>query len=163
MPLPPIYSDNLNVVFIGTEPGKISLETGHYYANPRNSFYKDLYSANFIPKIIKPTEDQTLPNFYIGLDDVYDDPEALKKRLEQFKPSSICFNSKDALLRFLGVDSTKRLKDWAGKKAGALLTLPWSPLIWALYDSSGIAIKYHNLRLALLLELREIIRETFIY
>ncbi len=94
MPLEPVYGSNLKVVFVGTEPGKVSLKTGHYYSNKRNSFYKDLKESGFTPKTHKPEEDRILPQHYcIGLDDVYNNPQNLTSRLEKHKPRAVCLSS----------------------------------------------------------------------
>ena len=50
------------------------------------------------------------------------------------KPQAICFNSKEALERMAGF-SLKR-KPWLGNFAAEYLVFDWSPIIWALNDSS---------------------------
>jgi len=158
MTLLPIYDNNLKVIIIGTEPGQLSIETGHYYSDPRNSFYRDLHLTGFLPRLIHPSECLSLPNYNIGLDDVYNDPEALEIRLESFKPLSVCFNSKEALCRFLKISNTQRLKNWAGESAGKWVSFSWKPIVWALYDSSGIAIRYHKERIV---QLRRLYKKLF--
>ena len=43
--LPPLLRPGLKVVLVGTEPGSESLRTKSYYANSRNSFWRDLHAA----------------------------------------------------------------------------------------------------------------------
>jgi G:T/U-mismatch repair DNA glycosylase len=150
MALTPIYGEDPLIAFIGTEPGQLSLEKGHYYSDPRNSFYKDLYASGFLPRVFKPTEDSLLADYNIALDDVCDDPESLHERLEIYRPRSVCFNSKEALCRYLKISNPKSLTKWRGELAGEWASFNWKPLIWALFDSSGKAIQYHKKRVALL-------------
>jgi len=153
MALTPIYGESPFIAFIGTEPGQLSLEKGHYYYDPRNSFYKDLYVSGFLPRIFKPTEDSLLAGYHIALDDVYDDPESLHERLKVYRPSSVCFNSKEALCSYLKISNPKSLTRWRGELAGEWANFNWKPLVWAVFDSSGSAARYQKKRIALLKEL----------
>ena len=76
MQLPPLLTTGIPVVFVGTEPGRESLARQHYYANPRNQFYKHLHETGFTPRQFAPADFHDLLDEGIGLDDVYDDPEA---------------------------------------------------------------------------------------
>lgn len=51
---PPVVDSNSRIIILGTMPGKISLETGEYYANPNNNFWF------FISKI---TSENDLSNY----------------------------------------------------------------------------------------------------
>jgi|JRYD01.1.fsa_nt_gb hypoxanthine-DNA glycosylase len=41
---PPIIDKNTKILVLGTMPGDMSLRTGEYYANPRNQFWKLIFS-----------------------------------------------------------------------------------------------------------------------
>lgn len=152
MPLDPLLNPKVKVVFIGTEPGKKSLQVGHYYANSRNSFYKDLKESGWTSRLYSFAEDaRLLEDHNIGLFDVYGAPEALIKTIEPYKPPIVCFNSKGALRAFCGRNI--RPNGWTGCGASAYAQFSWNPVAWALYDSSGIASRYHVQRIELLRQL----------
>jgi double-stranded uracil-DNA glycosylase len=113
--LAPLLSDELAVVFVGIEPGQESLRTGHYYADGRNRFYADLAATRFTPRQLVAMQDRDLLSHGIGLDDVYDDPDALRTRIESARPQSVCFNSKAALERF----AERKLPSHVWRGAGA--------------------------------------------
>jgi double-stranded uracil-DNA glycosylase len=68
--LPPLLRPGLKVVFVGTEPGAESLRIQSYYADSRNSFWRDLHAAGLIPTVLAPWSFQRALDFGIGLDDV---------------------------------------------------------------------------------------------
>jgi G:T/U-mismatch repair DNA glycosylase len=149
--LPPLLDDEVMVVFVGTEPGTVSERIRHYYAGTGNSFYGDLKKTGWTDIEYSPEEDTLLlRNHHIGLDDVYNNKQALASRLQQYEPQIVCFNNKEALKRYSNV----RIKDqWAGPNASRYAQFPWNPIVWALYDSSARARYYHQKRLELLKEL----------
>ena len=151
--LEPLLAPNLDVVFVGTEPGPTSARQGDYYANPANTFYADLYAAGFTPRQLRPQQYRVLLSNGIGLDDLYGDPGALRRRLEEAAPRAICFNSKGALERFAGHD----ISDWAGTAAGSHVRLG-SAIIWAVPDSSPRAYRHQERRVRLLRQLHERLR-----
>jgi hypothetical protein len=60
--------------------------------------------SGFTSRQLRPDEFRDLPSYGIGLDDVYDNPGALRERLESARPRAVCFNSSEALRRFAGRD-----------------------------------------------------------
>ena len=106
--LPPILASGLDVIFVGTEPvmGGRSLEVGHYYADPRNTFWRTLWHSGWTSRTLSAWDDVGLPSIGIGLTDVYQDPRGLRERLERHRPGAVCFNSREALARYSGMDAT---------------------------------------------------------
>jgi G:T/U-mismatch repair DNA glycosylase len=148
--LPPLLAPGLKVVFVGTEPGPESLRTQSYYANRRNSFWKDLHSVGLVSIVLEPADFRDALDFGIGLDDVYDDPAGLRRRLVAASPRAVCFNSKAALVRMA---EEQVVPPWSGANASRWVALP-SMLVWALPDSSPTASAYRTLRLNDLKELK---------
>ncbi len=64
--LPDIISDNLNILFVGYNPGTLSAATGHHYANKSNRFWKLLYESGLTPYKLDPEEDMRLLDFGYG-------------------------------------------------------------------------------------------------
>jgi len=136
--LPPLLKQDLAVVFVGTEPGRLSIQTQCYYANPTNAFYKHLAEAGFTPSQLAPLEFRRLLDYGVGLDDVYSDADALRARLESASPGAVCFNTKEALRRFAGVRQLR--PPW--RREAARRHAKVGQLTWALSDSSWEASRY---------------------
>ena len=127
--LPPLLASGLRVVFVGTEPGPMSLRLGEYYADATNRFYQHLALTKFTPRRLSAADCWRLPDYGIGLDDVYDDPEGLRSSMEAVTPRAICFNSGGALSRIVDprpvgrlwrgqpLPSTQSLTCWSGRQA----------------------------------------------
>lgn len=115
--LPDILDEGLRVVFVGTAVGNTSARRGHYYSNPQNTFYEELYKAGLTPKRLLPEEDRILLSYGIGLTDLVKDfhtsndstinngtlssgIDSFCKKLKRFKPAWICFNGKKAYKAF---------------------------------------------------------------
>jgi TDG/mug DNA glycosylase family protein len=117
-PLPDYLAPDLKLLFVGINPGFISAAAGHYYANPRNSFWRLLYEADLTPVQLKPEEDHRILEFGFGLTDMVKRPSrgASDLRTREFqtnrqrllsivtrhKPKAICFNSKISFEGFFG-------------------------------------------------------------
>ena len=135
MSLPPLLAQGLDVVFVGTEPGNESERLRCYYANRSNRFYQHLFDTGFTPVVLSPTQFRELLSHGIGLDDVYDDPIALRQRLVAAAPRAVCFNSRDALARFAGLRNKDVKPRWRREAARRYAELPVG-LLWATGDSS---------------------------
>ncbi|KAF9226158.1 DNA glycosylase [Gyrodon lividus] len=65
----------LDVVFCGINPGYMSAETGHHFANPTNHFWRCLHRSGMTSTLVSPSEDHSLPErFNIGLTNLVDRP-----------------------------------------------------------------------------------------
>ena len=56
--LPDILAANLQVVFCGINPGRVSAAAGAHFANPRNDFWRLLHDAGFTPHLVDPLAEQ---------------------------------------------------------------------------------------------------------
>ncbi|WP_213772746.1 mismatch-specific DNA-glycosylase [Bradyrhizobium sp. dw_78] len=115
--LPELLRPELSVIFCGTAAGTVSAKAGAYYANPRNKFWSILHESGLTPVKLNPQEFGRLLDYNIGLTDLVkdahgndgvvrrataDDREALRMKIERFKPSFLAFTSKNAGKQFLG-------------------------------------------------------------
>ena len=117
-PLPDYLAPGLKLLFVGINPGLISAAAGHYYANPRNPFWRLLYEADLTPEPLTPDQDFRMPELGYGLTDIVKRAsrgagnlrwsefqggrERLVSLIEKFKPRAVCFNSKTAFEGFFG-------------------------------------------------------------
>ena len=71
MPKQPLLPDHLrpelNIVFVGINPGRRSAELGHHYAGHSNRFWKLIYDANLVPEPLSYRDDGRLPEWGLGL------------------------------------------------------------------------------------------------
>ena len=68
--LPPIVAPDLTVLFVGINPGLRSAEVGHNFARPGNRFWGALHASGFTPRLLKPEEDVTLPEYGLGITNI---------------------------------------------------------------------------------------------
>ena len=115
--LPDVLTDGLDVVFCGTAAGKYSAKVGHYYAHPRNRFWKALHDAGFTDRQISPCDYRDLLNHKIGLTDLIKDKAGpdrevvnadlekarknLSRKIEKYQPKVIAFTGKQPAEQFL--------------------------------------------------------------
>ncbi|KIJ15194.1 hypothetical protein PAXINDRAFT_47970, partial [Paxillus involutus ATCC 200175] len=65
----------LDVVFCGINPGYMSAETGHHFANPTNHFWRCLHRSGMTSTLVSPSEDYLLlERFNIGLTNLVERP-----------------------------------------------------------------------------------------
>jgi TDG/mug DNA glycosylase family protein len=134
-PLPDYITPALKLLFVGINPGLISAAAGHYYANPRNFFWRFLHESGLTPARLTPEEDSRLPSFGYGITDIVKRPSngasdlafkefvAGRRRLEQivqqFKPKAVCFNGKTAFAGYFGKAVCEQFGPQPARLAGA--------------------------------------------
>lgn len=74
--LPDHIGPNLQVLFVGINPGLRSAEVGHHYAGHSNRFWKLLYDSRCIPIPLTYQDDWRLPEWGYGLTNIVDRPTA---------------------------------------------------------------------------------------
>lgn len=125
----------LRLLFVGINPGLISAAAGHYYANPRNAFWRLLHEGGLTPVRLRPDEDARMPAFGYGLTDIVKRPSRragdvkpaefvagrrrLARLVERAKPRAVCFNGKTAFEGAFGTEACRRFGPQAVRLAGA--------------------------------------------
>lgn len=115
--LPDYLAPNLRVVMIGINPSIYSVERGHYYANPRNRFWKAFNAAQLAAKPLFPETDHQALNEGIGFTDLVKRPTRsmselrapdytegsvlLKRKLLHYRPKTVCFSGLTAFAYYL--------------------------------------------------------------
>ena len=106
--LPDILEDDLDILFVGINPGTYSAKVGHYYAHPANRFWPMLYRSGIVPTPLAPKDDWKLPRFRIGVTDLVKRTtsgshdlssselkkggEILQKKISYYRPKVVCLN-----------------------------------------------------------------------
>jgi TDG/mug DNA glycosylase family protein len=65
--IPDVLGSDLEVVFVGINPGLWSGAVGHHFARPGNRFWKALQGSGFTERLLSPLEDATLLERNLGL------------------------------------------------------------------------------------------------
>jgi len=65
--IPDVLRPDLDVVFVGINPGLWSGAVGHHFARPGNRFWKALRGSGFTDRLLSPFEDATLLDWNLGL------------------------------------------------------------------------------------------------
>lgn len=105
--LPDYLAPNLEIVFVGLNPGTYSDRVGHYFARSTNLFWTALYESGLIREPLTPQDDARMPSFGYGLTDLVaratanvdalypsefvSGGAALRRRLEPLAPRIVCF------------------------------------------------------------------------
>jgi mismatch-specific thymine-DNA glycosylase len=69
-PLPDLLRPGAPLLIVGSNPGIRSAAAGHYYAHPRNPFWRLLHEAGLTPHRLRPEEDGLLPGLGIAITDI---------------------------------------------------------------------------------------------
>jgi double-stranded uracil-DNA glycosylase len=65
--VPDVLAPDLDVVFCGINPGRVSAAAAAHFANPRNDFWRLLHDAGFTPRLVAPAEQFEVLRYGIGL------------------------------------------------------------------------------------------------
>ena len=65
--IPDVLGPDLDVVFVGINPGLWSGAVGHHFARPGNRFWKALHGSGFTDRLLSPFEDASLLERNLGL------------------------------------------------------------------------------------------------
>ncbi len=68
--MPDVVADGLDVLFCGINPGLMTAATGHHFARPGNRFWPVLHLSGFTPRLLKPSEQDELLSYGLGITNV---------------------------------------------------------------------------------------------
>jgi len=160
-----ILTEGLDVIISGFNPSMVSWNKGYHYANPVNNFYRLLFQAGFTPRLLKPEEDVTLPQYGIGLTNfVVNIPSAnesavpasvyragriaLEEKVTRYQPKIVSFNGLKLYSYYFG----KKLPDF-GLQTETIAGCP----LFVTPSSSGAANMYFERRRELYTELKQLV------
>ena len=106
--LPDYLQEDLDIVFVGINPGRYSAEVGHYFATPRNRFWPAINRSGLLSEHLDASTDHRILRHGIGSTDLVKRPSSsvsqlraadyrrwapvLKEKLERFQPLIVCFH-----------------------------------------------------------------------
>ena len=114
--LPDLLAPGLELVICGSAAGARSAALGLPYAHPGNRFWRTLHAVGLTPRLLRPEQYRELLGHGIGLTDMAkfyagadagirpadDDPQAVRRKIEDCRPRALAFNGKRAATRFFG-------------------------------------------------------------
>jgi TDG/mug DNA glycosylase family protein len=106
--LPDLLDGDVDLLFVGINPGMKSARVGHYYAGPGNLFWRCLYESGLTSELLTPQQDRRVREWGIGITDCVkratrnasevrpqefrEAAEALVRKIERCAPRLVCFN-----------------------------------------------------------------------
>ena len=115
--LPDHLRPGLDIVLIGLNPSTRSVQAGHYFANPRNRFWRAISASRLIGRKVGPEDDAALLDNGIGFTDVVKRPTPqasgltaadyrrdaplLREKLLEYAPAIACFHGATAYRAYL--------------------------------------------------------------
>lgn len=68
--LPDYLAPNLDIIFVGINPGLYSDQVGHYFARKQNTFWTALNDSGIVRQPLGPRDDYRIVDFGLGLTDL---------------------------------------------------------------------------------------------
>lgn len=68
--IPDIVAPDLQVIFVGINPGLYSAAVGHNFARPGNKFWPAIFRAGFTDRLLSPFEEQELLRYGCGITNI---------------------------------------------------------------------------------------------
>ena len=115
--LPDYLAPGLDIVLVGINPSAYSVAVGHYFANPRNRFWRAFNTSGLAPQELGPEDDLRMPEYGIGFTDVVKRPTpqasglkaadyrewcpVLREKLLHYRPLIACFHGLTGYKAFL--------------------------------------------------------------
>lgn len=116
--LPDFLRPDLDLVFIGINPGTRSAAAGHHYAGPANQFWPLLHESGLVSEPLTWHDDARVLEWGIGLtnmvarsspgladlslDELRAGARSLRRKLLRYRPALACFNGKRIYEVFAG-------------------------------------------------------------
>ena len=115
--LPDYLKPGLDIVLVGLNPSLRSVEVGHYFATPRNRFWRAINSSGLLAEPLDTYTDYKMVEHGIGLTDIVKRPTrgasdlraadyrewapVLREKLERYEPMVVCFHGAVAYRNYL--------------------------------------------------------------
>jgi double-stranded uracil-DNA glycosylase len=144
-----VIRPNLDVLFVGINPGLWSGATGHHFARPGNRFWRAIHEAGLTPVLLSPDRQRELLDHRLGVinlvnrttaraDELSDEElcagvAPLVAKVERYRPLKVAF---------LGVSTYRTAFGRPRAKIGRQLELIAASEVWVLPNPSGLNAHY---------------------
>src|SRR6266550_3383839 len=103
--VPDLIRPNLDVLFVGINPGLYTAAVGHHFARPGNRFWPALHAAGFTDRVLSPFEELELLELGYGItnfvgratagadeltdDELTDGAKAVERKVQRHRPAAL--------------------------------------------------------------------------
>ncbi|MFD7296296.1 G/U mismatch-specific DNA glycosylase [Streptomyces sp. NPDC059897] len=143
--VPDVVASGLRVLFCGINPGLMTAVTGHHFARPGNRFWPVLHLSGFTPRQLKPSEQEELLSYGLGITNVVARATARADELsaEEYREGGRLLEEKVARLtpRWLAVVGVTAYRSAFGEpkaRIGPQERTIGGARVWALPNPSGL-------------------------
>ncbi|MEB8344216.1 G/U mismatch-specific DNA glycosylase [Streptomyces endophyticus] len=143
--VPDVVASGLRVLFCGINPGLMTAATGHHFARPGNRFWPVLHLSGFTPRQLKPSEQQELLSYGLGITNVVARATARADELsaQEYREGGRVLAEKVAELRprwlaVVGVTAYRSAFGEPKAKIGPQERTIGGARVWALPNPSGL-------------------------
>ncbi|MCX4834024.1 G/U mismatch-specific DNA glycosylase [Streptomyces sp. NBC_01016] len=143
--VPDVVASGLRVLFCGINPGLMTAATGHHFARPGNRFWPVLHLSGFTPRQLKPSEQQELLSYGLGITNVVARATARadELRAEEYREGGRLLEERVALLRptwlaVVGVTAYRSAFGEPKAQIGPQERTIGGARVWALPNPSGL-------------------------
>ena len=147
--IPDLVAHDLQVLFVGINPGLYSGATGHHFARPGNRFWPALHGAGFTPRLMAPDETEALLALGIGITNVVNRttataaelrPEELRAGGERLRRTVATWRPRTVAV--LGVTAFRAAFEAPAARLGRQPTPIDETPVWVLPNPSGLNAHY---------------------
>ncbi|HVX22469.1 MAG TPA: G/U mismatch-specific DNA glycosylase [Acidimicrobiales bacterium] len=105
--VPDVIGPDLDVLFCGINPGRLSGATGHHFAHPGNRFWKALEASGFTDRRLRPDQQHQMLDYGLGItnlagrttataaeltrDELRDGAAILEDKVARYRPKVVAF------------------------------------------------------------------------
>jgi len=147
--VPDIVAPNLNILFIGINPGLYSGAIGHHFARPGNRFWPALQRAGITPRLFTPREERELLKSGIGITNIVNRTTTAASELSRKelaaggrRLTAKIKRLKPRIVAFLGIDAYRTAFGVRQVHIGLQPDAIGSARIWVLPNPSGLNAHY---------------------
>ncbi|KAF3469518.1 G/U mismatch-specific DNA glycosylase [Streptomyces sp. Tu 3180] len=143
--VPDVAADGLRVLFCGINPGLMTAATGHHFARPGNRFWPALHRSGFTPRLLRPSEQEELLSYGLGITNVVARATARADELsaEEYREGGRLLALKVTRLRprwlaVLGITAYRVAFDDRTARVGPQARTIGDTRVWVLPNPSGL-------------------------
>ena len=147
--IPDVLAADLQVLFVGINPGLYSGATGRHFARPGNRFWPTIHRAGFTPRLLAPDEPEALLVLGIGITNIVNRTTATAAELSRDELIAGAGRLRDTVREFrpravavLGVTAYRTTFERPDARIGHQDERIGDAVVWVLPNPSGLNAHY---------------------